>query len=94
MNELRFKFLSVDEATKPTKGFYFHPVRDSWWVVDQEKGLAFVSRPKSSDIGSPQCNTNEQIITKLAANGLYPFPYDVKFFDLVWVPVEAVYFKQ
>lgn len=94
MNENRYKYLSESEAVKPTKGAFFQAIRDSWWIVDREKGLAFFSRPKSSEIGSPQCNANERIISKLAANGMYPFPFEVKFFELVWVPVDLNQYTQ
>lgn len=88
MKESYFKFLPEDEARNPTKGQYFRRTTNQWWIVHPEKGLAFYIPAKRVGYGMPQCNADERITRKIAENGLYEFPYEIKFFELVWVPVD------
>lgn len=88
MKENEFRFLPETEATNPTHGQFFIRCTDAYWIVHPEKGLAFYSLGQRTGLGSPQCNSNEKIVRKIAENMTYEFPYEIKFFPLVWIPFD------
>lgn len=85
-----YKFLSVQEATAPVKGGFFLHYVNQWWLVHPEHGLAFYS-PRSRrryGLGSPQCNTSEQI-SRMVGVKTAPWPDpEVRKLASVWVPVD------
>lgn len=87
MKESQFNFLSIDEATNPTKGQFFERMTDRWWIIHPERGLVFYKGPFRYGFGSPQCNHSEAIAQKIADSVTYDFPHEVCKLDLVWIPV-------
>ena len=74
IGEEKFDFVTLDEATVPPPGLIEH-MKDRWWIAHPERGLAFF---KSLGWLSPQCNTDERIVRKLAQN--YPWA------EVVFIP--------
>jgi hypothetical protein len=100
MRELKpddYLFLSLAEATAPTKGGFFQHYLNGWWVVHPDKGLAFYNpkhvrtgRRQLGRWGSPQCNTDERISREVGmdcASSLWP-EIEVRLIPSVWVPID------
>lgn len=90
MKANEFMCLPVSEALNPTSGHYFQRIANAWWIVHPERGLVFFNpqrRRTGSLYGSAQCNVNEKVIRKLSSDGTYRFPHEIRFFEVVWVPV-------
>lgn len=74
--EDRFVFVPIDEAIVPPGGLIEH-LKDRWWVVHPEKGVAYFDKRHKS----PQCNSNETITRRLAQ--AYPWA-EVRFLPSVF----------
>lgn len=62
ISEDKFEFVPVEEAIIPPPGLIDH-MKDRWWIVHPDKGLAFF---KSRGSLSPQCNGDERITRRLS----------------------------
>lgn len=72
-----FVFVPLETATVPPGGLIEH-LKDRWWMVHPEKGVAFfVTR----GFHAAQCNRNEAITRRLAEN--YPWA-EVRFIPSVF----------
>lgn len=62
-------------------------IKNSWWVVDHEKGLLFYARDKRKSLAraSPQCNSNKECAEAIAQR-IWP-GMEIRFFESVLVPV-------
>lgn len=78
LTEDRFKFVSLEKATVPPSGLIEH-VKDHWWIVHPEKGLAMFKGQFK------QCNVTEAITRRLAQN--YPWA-EVRFVPSAFFPVD------
>lgn len=76
--ESRFTFVSIEKATVPPSGLIEH-VKNHWWVVHPEKGLALF------DGKFKQCNTIEAIARRLAAT--HPWA-EVHFIPSAFFPID------
>lgn len=74
----RYHFLPLAEATKPRGGF-LNCIKDSYWCVHPERGLAFWGKGH----GSPQCNTNESIAKRLC-----PSCAEIQKIETVFAPLK------
>ena len=72
----KYIFVPVEKATVPPPGLIEH-LKDRWWLVHPERGLAFFDERAMS----PQCNSNETIARHLARN--HPWA-EVQFFPSVF----------
>jgi hypothetical protein len=82
-----YNFLPVDEAVSPAGGTFFQHYVNHWWLVHPEKGLAFYARRSGHGLGSPQCNSSEQI-ARMVADKTVPWEdAEVRLFPSVWVPI-------
>lgn len=68
-----FVFIPIEQATEPPDGIIEH-IKDSWWVVHQDKGVAFYCprnkrTGKRSKFMASQCNSDEAIARHLAMRG-------------------------
>ncbi len=57
-----YEFVPFEEATTPPAGLIDH-MKDRWWMVHPERGLAFYKSGKNL---SAQCNGDERITRKFA----------------------------
>lgn len=74
--DARLIFVPLDKATVPPSGLIEH-IKDHWWVVHPDKGLAFWDKK----LMSPQCNSNEAVTRHLAR--VYPWA-EIKFIPSVF----------
>ena len=78
MDISRFKFVPLERAIVPPAGLIEH-VKDHWWMVHPEKGLAMF------DGKFKQCNVNEQIVRGRLAT--YPWA-EVRFVPSAFFPID------
>jgi hypothetical protein len=94
-----YMFMPEADAACPPAGIYFQRIPSAWWTFRPGKGLVFWNPPagpgqrRHAYYGVPQCNSDEAITRKLVARGL-PFPVEVRFFDLVMVPIRLSDYRQ
>lgn len=89
LTEEDFRFLPESEAIEPTKGRYFQRMTDIWAVVHPEKGIAFYnpSTRRRPGLGALQGNSDERIAKGVERGLNLTFPHEIKFFDVLWVPL-------
>lgn len=80
--EDRLVFIPLEEATTPPGGLIEH-LKDRWWIVHPEKGVAFHDKKAMS----PLCNGNEGITRLLAES--YPWAV-VQFIPSVFRRIRAL----
>jgi hypothetical protein len=84
-----FRFLPVEEAISPANSGYFQHITNAWWTAHPDLGLAFYHRRTQWGLGTPQCNTDENIARKLAERINYDWPHLMVFLESVWVPIDV-----
>lgn len=81
----RWRFIPEKNADIAPKNGFCQILRDHWWVVCPERGLAFFWSKGVKGLGSPKCNINESISRRLGST----IPNaEIKFFPLVIVPID------
>lgn len=70
----RYVFVPIEKAVVPPSGLIEH-LKDRWWIVHPEKGLAFFDKK----LMAPQCNGSETLARRLA-----PEWAEVRFFPSVF----------
>lgn len=61
-----YRFVPIEEAIIPPQGLINH-LKDRWWVVHPEKGLAYYIGANGKH-SSPQCNGSEATMRHYEAN--------------------------
>lgn len=87
-----YEFITLEKLAAPSTGTFFERYAGHWWVVAGEKGAAFYnpalpgSRRRHRSPGIPVCNASEEIARSVA--GRQPFPAQVTWVPVAWVPIE------
>jgi hypothetical protein len=87
-----YQFLPLAAAVSPPGGTYFQHYVRCWWAVHPERGLVFWNpkgrngRRRAPGLGSPQCNTSEQISRSVCAKTI-AWPVEVRLIESAWVPI-------
>lgn len=80
----RWRFLPEADAVAGPRSGFCQVLRDRWWVVCPERGLAFFWSKGDRGLGSPQCNSDETISRRLGTT----IPgATLKFMPVVFAPV-------
>ena len=80
----RWRFIPEKNVDIIPKNGFCQIIRDQWWVICPERGLAFFWTKKVKGLGSPQCNSNEIISRRLGTT----IPNaEIKYIPLVIVPI-------
>jgi hypothetical protein len=76
-----YRFVPLERAIVPPGGLIQH-IKDSWWCVHPEKGVAFYVGANGKH-ESPQCNTIQSITQRLA-----PSWAEVQFIPSVFLSID------
>lgn len=92
ISEDDFVFVPLEKLQEPIEG-HVNCLKDRWWSVHPEKGLAFY-KPKGrngkrqsgqgNQYGSPQCNRNKAIAERLSSRHSWA---ELQFVEVAFVPL-------
>lgn len=76
----------IDQMTDPRGKGMVQIYEDYWWVVSENEELYFYGTQHSPYL-SPQCNLNQSIVAKIAADPYHENVKEVRQIPLVFVPI-------
>lgn len=76
---MNYSYLPTEKYTSTPPDGFCQVLRDRWWQVHPEKGLAIYRGPDRRFF-SPQCNQNRALVEKM------PAELEVRFLEFVWLP--------